>query len=274
MESQVKYKLTMMRHVSTWTRFVCWAAIAAGGAAGVAAQNPAQEHPGAYSQADIAAGARLYTGQCANCHGATGESVGNVDLRRGRFRNASSDDDLKKVIRSGIRGTAMPASNLSDAELTALVAYIRAGFDLNAPAVKVGDRARGRTIFEGKGACGSCHRVGGRGPYVAPDLSDIGAERSPAALQLSMLDPTGHMQPINRPIRIVMRDGRTIRGRRLNEDTYTVQLIDDQERLLSLSKADMKEYEVITTSPMPSYKGKLSTEEIADVVAYLLSLRG
>jgi hypothetical protein len=82
------------------------------------------------------------------------------------------------------------------------------------------------------------------------------------------------MQPINRPVRIVMKDGRTLRGRRLNEDTYSVQIIDDKERLVSLMKSDMKEYEVITTSPMPSYRGKLSNEEIADLVAYLLSLRG
>jgi hypothetical protein len=82
------------------------------------------------------------------------------------------------------------------------------------------------------------------------------------------------MMPINRPVRIVTRDGRTIRGRRLNEDTYTVQLIDDQERLVSLVKADLREYTILTVSPMPSYKDKLTPDELADVVAYLLSLKG
>ena len=48
------------------------------------------------------------------------------------------------------------------------------------------------------------------------------------------------MLPINRPVRAVTQDGRTIRGRRLNEDTYTVQLIDEQERLVSLVKADLQ----------------------------------
>ena len=48
------------------------------------------------------------------------------------------------------------------------------------------------------------------------------------------------MMPINRPVRIVMKDGRTITGRRLNEDTYTVQMIDDQEQLLSIAKSDMR----------------------------------
>ena len=82
------------------------------------------------------------------------------------------------------------------------------------------------------------------------------------------------MMPINRPVRAVTRDGTVINGRRLNEDTYTVQLIDDRERLLSLNKADLREYTILTTSPMPSYKDTLSADELADLLAYLLSLKG
>jgi len=82
------------------------------------------------------------------------------------------------------------------------------------------------------------------------------------------------MMPINRPVRAVTRDGKIINGRRLNEDTYTVQLLDDQEKLVSLTKADLREYAILTASPMPSYKDRLTESELADVVAYLLSLKG
>jgi hypothetical protein len=82
------------------------------------------------------------------------------------------------------------------------------------------------------------------------------------------------MMPINRPVRIVTRDGRTIRGRRLNEDTYTVQLIDDQERLVSLDKTDIREFELGKTSPMPPATRTLSNDELPDVIGYLLSLKG
>ena len=83
------------------------------------------------------------------------------------------------------------------------------------------------------------------------------------------------MLPINRPVRVVTRDGRTIRGRRLNEDTYSVQILEaEEERLVSLVKADMREYELGRTSPMPSIAKTFSPDEIADLVAYLLSLRG
>jgi hypothetical protein len=88
------------------------------------------------------------------------------------------------------------------------------------------------------------------------------------------MDPVSQMMPINRPVRIVTSDGRAINGRRLNEDTYTVQLIDENEKLVSLSKADLREFTVLTTSSMPSYRGRLSEDEIADVVAYLLTLKG
>ena len=75
-------------------------------------------------------------------------------------------------------------------------------------------------------------------------------------------------------MRVVLRDGTTITGRRLNEDTHSVQLIDDKERLLSISKAEVREYSLLKTSAMPSYQGKLSTEEIAGLVSYLVSLKG
>jgi putative heme-binding domain-containing protein len=138
--------------------------------------------------------------------------------------------------------------------------------------VKIGDPVRGQSLFAGKAACATCHRVNGVGPRMAPDLSDIGANRTAPALQRSLLDPSSAMWPINRPVRITTRDGKTFRGRRLNEDTYTVQIIDDQERLLTFVKADLREFEVGAKSTMPAATA-LSTEELSDVIAYLLTLK-
>jgi hypothetical protein len=105
-------------------------------------------------------------------------------------------------------------------------------------------------------------------------LSDIGAVRSAGSLQRSLVDPTSQMMPINRPVRVVTKDGAIVNGRRLNEDTYSLQIVDDHERLHSLMKADLREFTISKMSPMPSYKGKLSDEEMGDVLAYLLSLKG
>jgi putative heme-binding domain-containing protein len=235
---------------------------------------PQTQHAGEYSQADLQNGATVYAAQCTQCHGPTGDQVSGVDLRSGRFRNASSDDDLRRIVTQGIPGTSMPGRRLDSAEVTGIIAYIRNMRDFNAASVAPGDQDRGRALFEGKGRCSTCHQVNGSGSHVGPDLSDIGSSRPAGILQQSLVDPVSTMMPINRPVHIVTRDGKAITGRRVNEDTYTVQLVDDQERLLSLSKADFREYTILKSSPMPSYRDTLNAQEMADLVAYLVSLKG
>jgi mono/diheme cytochrome c family protein len=82
------------------------------------------------------------------------------------------------------------------------------------------------------------------------------------------------MLPINRPVRAVRHDGSVITGRRLNEDTYTVQIMTGEGRLVALVKSELREWSVGTSSPMPSYKDTLTPEELTDLVAYLVSLKG
>jgi putative heme-binding domain-containing protein len=243
--------------------------LAAGGFASSAA---AQDHQ--YSSADIEVGVRVYGAQCALCHGPNGDMVSGVGLRLGRFRRAVTDEDLAQVFAKGVP-PGMPSFSLSAAETTGLVAFIRAGFDPAGTAVKVGNVDRGRTLFATeKAACATCHRVHGTGPRTAPDLSDVGAVRTAAALQRSMLDPTRSMLPINRPTTIVTTAGATIRGRRTNEDTFSVQVVDDRERLVTVLKKEIKSMALAKESPMPSVAKRLSPDEVADLVAYLLSLRG
>jgi putative heme-binding domain-containing protein len=233
-----------------------------------------QEHAGQYALADIQQGSRLYAGQCTQCHGPNGDQVGGVDLRTNRFRNATSDDDLRKIVLNGIPGTSMPGRQLSNPEVGAIIAYVRNMRDFDTKTMPVGDDSRGRVVFEGAGRCLSCHRVNGKGSRIAPDLSDIGSTRAAAALHQALLTPSAVMMPINRPVRAVTRDGKAISGRRLNEDTFTVQLMDDREQLVSLIKADLRAYTILTESTMPSYAGTLTPADLADVVAYLSSLKG
>jgi putative heme-binding domain-containing protein len=223
-----------------------------------------------YTSAAIEAGSRVYVNECALCHGPLGDRVDGVNLRRQQFRGPRSDDDLRNIISSGVGGSRMPAFDLSAAEMDGIVAYIRAGFDPAGVAVKIGDSDRGRTVFQGE--CASCHRVNGVGPRTAPDLSDIGAVRTPASLQRTLIDPYTALLPINKQVRIVTQEGETVQGRRLNEDTYSVQLIDSQERLRSFVKSELVDYEILRT---PTHTpGMIASDEVADVVGYLLSLRG
>jgi cytochrome c oxidase cbb3-type subunit III len=229
---------------------------------------------GQYAPADIAYGAQVFKTECIACHGENGDAVAGLNFRAGQFKRVFTDADLRKIITTGIPGTAMPAWHLDAAELAGVIAYLRNMSTFDSSAVPVGDPAHGKTIFEGTGQCASCHRVNGKGPRVAPDLSDIAALRTPDFLERTLLDPNALMLPANRTVRAVTRDGKVITGRRLNEDTYTIQLIDQQEHLISLEKADLRDYTFIQRSGMPSYKDTLSSKDVADLVAYLLSLKG
>lgn len=225
-----------------------------------------------YTSEAIEAGSAVYTQQCALCHGPQGDLVDGINLSLGQFRTAQSDSDLRQVISEGAAEGRMPAFSLRTEELSGVIAFIRAGFDPEGVAVRIGDPVRGKALFEGEGQCADCHRVRGVGPRTAPDLSNIGAIRTPASLQRNILDPATALLPINRPVRLVTRNEETIVGRRLNEDTYTVQIIDSQERLRSLKKSDLVSYEI---SDEPSKQPTtMSSDEVADVIGYLLTLRG
>lgn len=234
----------------------------------------AQDHSGQYPQADVTAGARVYAALCIGCHGANGAGVGGIDLRQGPLPRASSDAAFTTLLAKGIPGTSMPSFALDPNDARALVAFIRGGFDANTTTVPQGDRARGRAVFEGKAACLTCHRIEMRGRDIGPDLTEIGRMRNAAAIQRSLIDPTGSMIPINRPVRAETSDGRVVTGRRLNEDTYTVQIVADEGRLVSLVKSELRQWSVSKTSPMPSYKDTLTPDELIDLVAYVASLKG
>jgi putative heme-binding domain-containing protein len=241
---------------------------------GPRAQAPVDRDHASYVATDIAYGSQLYGVHCVQCHGPTGNLVGNVDLRSGTFRNAATDQQLMALLTAGIPAAGMPRFKFDNAELVAVVAYLRNMRTFDAAAVPVGRPEQGKAIFDGKGGCGACHRVDGRRGGVAPDLGNIGTLRTASGLQRAILNPTAAMLPINRPVQIVTKRGQTIKGRRLNEDTFTVQIVDEQGRLLSLNKDDLREYRILAESPMPAYQGKLQPAEVADLVAYLLSLKG
>lgn len=227
-----------------------------------------------YAPADIQYGAKVFGEQCTVCHGGNGDGVAGVDLRANQFKRSTNDNDLRTVITSGVEGTGMPSFKFEQPELTAVIAYIRNMRTFNSKDAFSGDAARGRALYEGKGECAKCHRVNGKGPRVAPDLSDVGALRTPDALRRAVVEPESDIRYANRSIRAVTKDGKVIAGRRLNEDTYTVQVIDEQERLVSLVKADLREYGLVRRTAMPSYREKLTNDEVADVLAYLLTLKG
>jgi len=221
---------------------------------------------------DIEDGGRAFRNTCANCHGPDGDQVAGIDLGRGQFRRTLTDQELVGIIRNGIPNTPMPANNVSEAQAVKIVAYLRSLAESRRSVAATGDVARGKSIFDGKGACTTCHRVNGDGSRLGPDLSRIGQLRRTIELEQSLIEPAAEVLPGNRTYRVTTKDGTTVTGRLLNHDTFTVQLLDSNEQLRSFVKADLKEFGFAPT-PMPSYRDKLSPQEVADVVSYMVSLK-
>lgn len=220
------------------------------------------------SPQDIAAGARIYRSHCAVCHGIEGEGGRGVDLTQGRYRHATSDDELFNVISEGIPGTEMPGIFFNGRQLWQIVAFVRTLSEGKAAQQASGDAAAGQSVYASKG-CANCHMVDGSGSRTGPDLSDIGAQRSLAHLEAAVLRPGEKVLPQHWFVRGVAKDGSKVFGRRLNEDTYSVQLLDQNQKLVSVLKADLGEYEVLRESTMPSYQGKLTDKQFTDLIAYL-----
>ena len=220
----------------------------------------------------IEEGRTIYGAVCANCHGPDGNLIGGIDFSRGQFRRSYSDQELSEIVRRGIPGTPMPPTEMPEVQAARVVAYLRSMSTGLKETTAAGDRVRGRALFEGKGTCQSCHMVDGQGGRRGPDLSGIGAVRRAAEIEGSILDPAAEVLPQNRSFRVLTRDGRTLEGRLLNQDTFTVQLLDREGQLHSLDKSMLREHGV-TETPMPSFRGKLDPHELSDLVAYLTSLR-
>ena len=229
----------------------------------------AQQHETA---ADIEDGGRVFRSSCANCHGQDGDQVPGVDLGRGQFTRARTDADLIGIIQKGIPNTGMPATNFNHEQASRVVAYLRSVAASRRGGAVTGDVARGKAVFDGKGSCGTCHRVGATGSRVGPDLSSIGLQRRAVELEQSLVDPEADVQVNNRTYRVVASDGAVTTGRLLNIDSFTVQMLDSKEQLRSFMKSDLRDSGFVA-SPMPSFKARLSAQEIADVVSYLVTLK-
>ena len=252
-----------------------WCAVLALFCASLAAQQPGIQNP--YTSADDeAAGARLFRPLCAICHGLNGNGTLGIgpQIRRG-LPGRTTDLELYETIRDGIPGTGMPPFTFSEKERWQVVAYVQS-LRRTAEAkesASASDAARGAKLFRGKGGCSQCHTVKGEGGRRGPDLSHIGGDRSLEELKRSILNPNEKVSPAYWELRATTREGITVTGRRLNEDTFSLQLLDSQERLISVIKSDLEEYDLDKNSVMPSFERKLSQREIDDLVNYLATLK-
>lgn len=221
--------------------------------------------------ADIAQGEKTFRSHCSPCHGFKGDGGRGPNLSNGNFYHGSSDADLLRNISDGIAGTEMPGLFYSPDRVWQVVAYIRSLNAGSKPASAEGV-AQGQQLFRSQG-CANCHRVNGEGGRMGPDLSDIGKTRSAEHLRQAIIDPIADVRQRYWVVSATDVAGKKVEGFLLNEDTYTVQYIDMAQNLQSVQKSSLRNYKVDKSSKMPSYLGKMSDEQVAQVVGYLSTLR-
>ncbi len=226
---------------------------------------------GQTTTSDAAAGAKTFRSHCAECHGLGGEGGRGPNLTTGIYYHGSSDEELLKNISDGIPGTEMPGLFYSPDRVRQVVAYLRS-LSANANSKMSGDQLTGQSVYRSSGGA-QCHRVGLDGGKMGPDLTEIGKIRSVSHLRQAVLDPSGDVRQRYWVAKFVTDEGKNVSGFVMNEDTYSVQIIDFKGSLYSYSKSGLKDYRVEKTSAMPSYKAQLVDRQVDDLVAYLSSLR-
>lgn len=230
------------------------------------------KNPHLNNKESIRGGMSLYRRLCGECHAldATGYRGPNLIAY---LANGAADEALFQVIRRGVPGTEMPQSTRPDHELLQIMAYLRnMGSVAPAETTPTGNVANGQQLFAKQ--CVNCHRVAGKGGRLGPDLTRIGAARTPSALVREIRTPHEWIPPAWETVTVVTKDGQKIRGVKKNEDAFSVQVMDMRERIQGYLKSNA-EVTLEKTSLMPVFDAKrLPESDLADLVGYLSTLRG
>jgi putative heme-binding domain-containing protein len=225
------------------------------------------------SREDEQAGAKLFRAQCAGCHGPDGTGTGaGPNLASGTLAHGHSDEAVFTSISKGFPGTSMPAFSFSGLQVWQLVTHLRALEIARGASQVKGDPQAGAAVFRAN--CSGCHAANGEGGLSAPDLTAVGRRRSAPEIRESITNPDAVVPSEYWSVAATTTTGGTVRGIRLNEDTFSLQVRDEKGRLVSLLKRDLKNIEVIRRSPMPSFESKLTGTQIDDVIAWLINLGG
>ncbi|HEV2690676.1 MAG TPA: c-type cytochrome [Bryobacteraceae bacterium] len=221
---------------------------------------------------DPALGQRLFESQCAVCHGQTGAGGRGPNLHHPKLKHAPDDAALRKVISDGIQPEMPGAWQLNPREVASVAAFVTTLGSIPVEPIP-GDPQRGERVYRAKG-CTGCHTIAGDGSGFGPELTDIGSRRSAAHLRESLVTPEASVPDGFLLVELVTPAGATIRGIRLNEDTFSIQIKDSKSAFHSFRKSELKEIRKLRgKSPMPSYES-LTAGELTDLIAYLASLRG
>ena len=216
---------------------------------------------------------QLYLQNCAGCHGADflGTDQGPA-LKANEQLREMSKRRIENIIKNGVASAGMPAFDFPPDDLTALTTFVSS---LNAPAAQSalpGNPRAGEQFFFGKGECGSCHMVAGRGQPIGPDLSNLGNEKTLEEITSALKDPAADITPGYQLVTVMLKDGSTLRGLARSRSNFDIRVEDFAGKLHLLEEGEIASILDEPGSPMPAVHA--SPTEFQDLAAYLGGLSG
>lgn len=131
--------------------------------------------------------------------------------------------------------------------------------------------ANAKQVFQ-IGACVGCHKLGGVGKEIGPDLTKLDPKYDATEILKHLLDPSLKIDEKYQPWTILTTDGKTVTGTILKEDKagLTLALPDGQQQVVPLSEIEEREKSKVSIMPQ-GVLNRLTREEILDLVAYLVA---
>ena len=257
-------------HPSGWSGLLILLALAA--AARAQDRNPFANDPKA-----VDAGKSHFRINCSMCHGLGARGGGRgPDLTLARKKHGNSDAALFRTIHDGVPGTDMPAAlgsvgvEMKDQEIWQVITYLRS-IEIKTPP-PAGNAANGKALFYGAAGCSKCHMVDGKGGRLGPDLTAVGSSRSLESIVDSVRNPSRQLADGYQTVTVVTAEGQETKGFIMNEDRFSVQMMDTSERILLLEREKLRSFKKSSVSLMPPYDTtQLSDKDLKDIVGYLLA---
>src|SRR5262245_2743718 len=256
-----------------------------GGTIVMAQQSPASRrppqtvHPQVYPREQVNAGQNRFSSQCGFCHGrdAAGGETGPDLTRSTLVAEDSRGDKIGPLLRAGRVDKGMPAFDLNETDLGALVAYIhdqKTRFDsvgggrraVDVADLESGNVEAGKTYFNGAGNCSKCHSPTG-------DLAGVGSRYRGLPLLQRMLYPSGRPAPAAAKVTVTLASGETMSGGLVSRDEFTIALRD----AAGVTRTwPVQEVKFTVDDPLSAHfdqLGKYTDDDMHNVYAYLQTLR-